>query len=77
MIAFNTGKILLLNATKIEWLKIDESIDKKWVSVLSFNWLRYGLKKYALGKIVLEDSVEYRDSLKKSNIKDALLSMVA
>jgi hypothetical protein len=77
MIAFNTGKILLLNATKIEWLKIDESIDKKWVSILSFNWLRYGLKKYALGKIVLEDSAEYRDSLKKSNIKDALLSMVA
>jgi len=34
-------------------------------------------RKYALEKIVLEDYAEYRDSLKKSGVKDALLDFVA
>jgi len=38
--------------------------------------LKYGLRKYALEKIVLEDSAEYLGSLKKSGVKDALLNMV-
>jgi len=32
---------------------VDKETDKKWVSALSFNWLKYGLRKYAVEKIVL------------------------
>lgn len=77
MTAYNIGKMLLLDVVNLEWLKIDEGTDKSWVSGLSFNWLKYGLRKYALEKIVLEDSAEYRDSLKKSGVKDALLDFAA
>ena len=73
MTAYNIGKILLLDAAKLKWLKIDEETDKNWVSGLSFNLLKYGLRKYALEKIVLGDSAEYGDSLKKSGVKEALL----
>jgi len=44
---------------------------------LSFNWLKYGLRKYALEKIVLSDSAEYRDYLKKSGVTEALLNFTA
>jgi hypothetical protein len=74
MTANNVGKILLLDAINLKWLKTDEDTDKNWVSGLSFSWLKYGLRKYALEKIVLEGSAEYRDSLKKSGLKEALLN---
>ena len=77
MIAYNIGKILLLDAVDLKWLKIDEGTDKGWISSLSFNWLKYGLRKYALEKIVLSDSAEYRDSLKKSGVTEALLDFAA
>jgi hypothetical protein len=59
MIAYNIGKMLLLNAVHLGWMKTDESMDKSWVSQLSFNWLKHGLRKYALEKIVFEGSAEY------------------
>lgn len=77
MIAYNIGKMLLLDTINLKWLKVDEGTDKSWVSGLSFNWLKYGLRKYALEKIVLEDSAEYRDSLKKTGVKEALLDFAA
>lgn len=77
MLAYNTGKMLLLNAANYKWLKVDESFDKNWISSLSFNWLKFGLRKYALEKIVLSDSAEHPDSIKKCMIKDALVDMVA
>lgn len=77
MVAYNVGKMLLLNAANYNWLKVGDNIDKSWVSLLSFNWLKYGLRKYALEKIVLGDSAECSDSLKKSGIKDALIDMAA
>lgn len=40
---------------------------------MSFNWLKHRLRKYALEKIVFEDSAEYRDSHKKAEVNDALL----
>jgi hypothetical protein len=73
MTAYNIGKTLLLEAAHLDWMKTDESVDKSWVSHLSFNWLKYGLRKYALEKIVFEDSAEYRGSHKNSGVKDALL----
>lgn len=77
MTAYNIDKTLLLDAAELKWLKIDEETDKNWVSGLSFNWLKYGLRKYALEKIVLEDSAEYSDSLKKRGIKEALLDFAS
>ena len=77
MTAYNIGKILLLDAAKLKWLKIDKETDKNWVSGLSFNLLKYGLRKYALEKIVLGDSAEYGDSLKKTGVKEALLDFAA
>jgi hypothetical protein len=77
MTAYNIGKTLLLDAAHLDWMKTDESVDKSWVSHLSFNWLKYGLRKYALEKIVFEDSAEYRGSHKNSGVKDALLDFAA
>lgn len=68
---------LLLDAIHLDWMKTDDSVDKRWVSQLSFNWLKHSLRKYALEKIVFEDSAEYRDSHKKSGVKDALLDFAA
>lgn len=77
MFAYNVGKILLLNPTNLNWLIVEDGVDKSWVSLLSFNRLKYGLRKHALGKIVFDDSAECLDSFKKSDIKDALLEMIA
>lgn len=77
ILAYNIGKMLLLDATNHKWLKVDEGTDKSWVSSLSFNWLKYVLRKYALEKIVLGDSAEYRDSHKNSEAKEALLDFAA
>lgn len=77
IVAYNIGKMLLLNSTNCNWLKVDGTSDKNWVSLLSFNWLKYGIRKYALEKIVFQDSAECLDSMKNTNIKEALIDMAA
>jgi hypothetical protein len=75
-VAYNIGKTALIKHSDSEWLNIDsEGGHTPWTSELSFSKLRYCLRRFALGKLVLGDSAKHAELNKKDLDRDAIMQM--
>lgn len=73
-VAYNIGKTALIKYSKCGWLNThSQHGESPWTSELSFSKLRYCLRRFALGKLVFEDSANHAELRKKDLDGDAIM----